>query len=91
MARCTASGGGAWRLALSNYIACSLLMAFLFQGWGLGWYGSLTRTQLLWPMLGAWAAMLLWSGPWLSRYHFGPLEWLWRCLTYGRRFSFRRD
>lgn len=81
----------AGRLALSNYIACSLLMAFLFQGWGLGWYGSLTRTQLLWPMLGAWAAMLLWSGPWLSRYHFGPLEWLWRCLTYGRRFSFRRD
>ena len=81
----------AGRLALSNYIACSLLMAFLFQGWGLGWYGSLTRTQLLWPMLGAWVAMLLWSGPWLSCYRFGPLEWLWRCLTYGRRFSFRRD
>jgi len=38
----------------------------------------------------AWALMLLWSKPWLDRYRYGPLEWLWRCLTYGRRFPLRR-
>lgn len=72
----------AGRMAFSNYIGCSLLMAFLFQGWGLGWYGSLSRTELLWPMLVIWLAMLLWSHAWLSWYRFGPLEWLWRRLTY---------
>jgi uncharacterized protein len=34
--------------------------------------------------------MLAWSRPWLARYRFGPLEWVWRCLTYWRRFPLRR-
>ena len=36
------------------------------------------------------AVMLAWSKPWLARYRYGPLEWLWRCLTYGRLFPLRR-
>jgi uncharacterized protein len=37
-----------------------------------------------------WALMLAWSKPWLARFRFGPLEWLWRSLTYGERAPFRR-
>jgi uncharacterized protein len=37
-----------------------------------------------------WLAMLLWSKPWLERFRYGPLEWLWRCLTYGKLFPLRR-
>jgi len=37
-----------------------------------------------------WAAMLLWSKAWLARFRYGPLEWLWRCLTYWRLFPLRR-
>jgi uncharacterized protein len=36
-----------------------------------------------------WAMMLAFSRLWLSRFRYGPLEWLWRCLTYGRRFPNR--
>ena len=37
-----------------------------------------------------WLVMLAWSQPWLARFRYGPLEWLWRCLTYGRLFALRR-
>jgi uncharacterized protein len=41
-------------------------------------------------MLATWALLLLWSKPWLARFRFGPLEWLWRCLTYWQVFPLRR-
>jgi len=34
--------------------------------------------------------MLAWSKPWLERFRYGPLEWLWRCLTYGKLFPLKR-
>ena len=80
----------AGRMAFSNYLGMSLLMAFLFQGWGLGRFGTLDRIDMLQPVLGGWILMLAWSKPWLDRFRYGPLEWLWRCLTYGRWFSLRR-
>ena len=85
-ARIVAAG----RVAFTNYIGTSVLMMFVFQGWALGLFGQLSRLELLVPMVAAWAIMLAWSKPWLERYRYGPLEWLWRCLTYGRRFAIRR-
>ena len=41
-------------------------------------------------MAASWLVMLAWSKPWLDRFRFGPLEWLWRCLTYWRLFPLRR-
>ena len=81
----------AGRAAFSNYIGTSLLMIFVFHGWGLGLFGKLSRPELYLVMLGAWIVMLLWSKPWLERYRYGPLEWLWRCLTYGKLFAMRRN
>jgi len=71
----------AGRAAFTNYLGTSLLMTTLFYGYGLGWYGHLSRIQLWIPVVLAWAVMLLWSKPWLERFHYGPFEWLWRSLA----------
>jgi len=80
----------AGRMAFSNYLGTSIIMLFVFHGWALGLYGKLHRIELFGVVLLAWVAMLLWSKPWLERFRFGPLEWLWRCLTYGQLFALRR-
>lgn len=80
----------AGRTAFSNYLGTSILMVLIFHGWAGGLFGELTRGQLYLVMLLGWAAMLAWPVWWLARYRYGPLEWLWRCLTYGRRFALRR-
>lgn len=77
MARIAAVG----RAAFSNYLGTSLLMTFLFYGWGLGLYGSVGRAELYLVVPAVWALMLVWSQPWLMRYRYGPLEWLWRSLA----------
>ena len=78
------------RMAFSNYIATSLVMTFVFHGWGLGLFASVGRFALMGFVLLGWALMLAWSKPWLARFRFGPLEWLWRSLTYGRIATFKR-
>ena len=81
----------AGRMAFSNYLGTSIIMLAVFQGWALGLFGELTRGPLLAIAAATAAVMLLWSKPWLARYRFGPLEWLWRCLTYGKLFPLRRE
>jgi uncharacterized protein len=80
----------AGRVAFSNYLGTSILMTSLFYGYGLGLYGTLGRAQLWLVVLAGWALMLLWSKPWLDRFRYGPLEWLWRSLARGRIEPFRR-
>lgn len=73
----------AGRAAFTNYLGTSILMTGLFYGWGFGLFGELSRVQL-WPVVIAmWAIMLAWSKPWLDRFQYGPLEWLWRSLSRG--------
>jgi uncharacterized protein len=71
----------AGRAAFTNYLGTSILMTTLFYGYGAGLYGSLSRAELWIPVLAMWALMLLWSKPWLDRFGYGPLEWLWRSLS----------
>jgi len=66
------------RMAFSNYIGTSIVCTLIFNGYGLGWFGYLERWQCYPIVLGVWAIMLLWSKPWLDRFAYGPLEWLWR-------------
>jgi uncharacterized protein len=80
----------AGRAAFSNYLGTSLVMMVVFHGWGLGLFGQLNRPQLYIVVVLAWVLMLAWSKPWLDRYRYGPLEWLWRCLTYRRVFALRK-
>ena len=67
--------------AFSNYLGTSIVMTTIFYGYGLGLYGFVSRAELWFFVIGAWAVMLLWSKPWLERYRYGPLEWLWRSLA----------
>jgi uncharacterized protein len=80
----------AGRMALSNYLLTSLVMAFCFFGWGLGLVGQVGAAQQWWFVLLGWAVMLAWSKPWLERFRQGPVEWLWRSLTEGQRLPFKR-
>ena len=71
----------AGRCAFTNYLGTSIIASLVFYGWGLGLYGSVSRWQawLLAPVV--WAIMVLWSKPWLDRFHYGPFEWAWRSLS----------
>jgi len=80
----------AGRAAFSNYLGTSVLMMLVFHPWAGGLWGELSRPELYFVVVAAWAVMLAWSKPWLERFRYGPLEWLWRCLTYGRMFPLRR-
>ncbi|MEH6757597.1 MAG: DUF418 domain-containing protein [Parasphingorhabdus sp.] len=71
----------AGRMAFSNYLGTSLVMAFIFYGWGLGLFSTVGRAQMVVLVFSTWITMLLWSKPWLMRYRYGPLEWLWRSLA----------
>src|SRR5262249_49243825 len=78
MARFAAVG----QTAFSNYIAHSLIYGFVFYGYGLNLFDKLQRYQLYYVVLAMWAVSLIASPIWLRRYRFGPLEWVWRSLTY---------
>ena len=80
----------AGRMAFSNYLGTSIVMLLVFHGWAGGLYGELGRPELYLVVTMVWALMLLWSKPWLERFRYGPLEWLWRCLTYGKIFPIKR-
>lgn len=71
----------AGRMAFTNYLLTSLICTELFYGYGLGWYGYWSRAELIVVVVAIWAAMLLWSKPWLGRFRHGPMEWLWRSLA----------
>ena len=79
------------RMAFSNYIATTLVMTFIFHGWGLGLYARYGRLELFGFVVLGWLLMLAWSKPWLARFRYGPLEWVWRGLTYGRFGPLRRS
>jgi uncharacterized protein len=85
--------GAVGRMAFTNYIAQSLIMTAVFYGGGrgLGFFGQLTWTEWTLVVLAVWAAQLVWSPLWLARFRMGPLEWLWRSLSYNRRVQLRRN
>lgn len=77
------------QLALSNYLLTSILMQYVFVWGPLHWYGYLEYYQAYAVMLGMWAISLIASPLWLRYFRFGPVEWLWRSLTYWKRQPMR--
>lgn len=75
------------RTAFSNYILQSLLCTFIFYSWGLGWFGELDRLEMLAVVPIVWTINLLFAHFWLKKYTMGPLEWLWRSWTEGKRLE----
>ena len=74
------------RMAFTNYIGMSVICTLIFNGHGLGLFGMFDRLQQFLIVISVWVLILILSPLVLKNYRFGPLEWLWRKLTY---FSLR--
>lgn len=72
------------QMALTTYLMQSLICTFLFYGWGLGLIPRVQAARVLPLTLGVFTLQILFAHTWMSRFRFGPMEWLWRSLTYGR-------
>jgi uncharacterized protein len=76
-------------MALTNYLAHSLVYLFVLNGFGLGLLAYAGSTVLTLLAVFVFALQIVFSRWWLARFRFGPLEWLWRSATYGRWQPFR--
>lgn len=79
------------RMALTNYMAQSVLCAIIFYGFGFGLYGQLAGYQLYFVVAAVWLVEILWSLWWLARFRIGPLEWLWRSFTYRQKQAWKAE
>ncbi len=76
------------QMAFTNYLMQSLLVGLFFYGIGFGMYGKLERFEIYYVVGATWLVQIIWSHIWLRYFRFGPLEWLWRSLTYWKRQPF---
>lgn len=82
--------GNIGKMALSCYLIESIIATFIFYGFGFGFFGYLSRfSQILITFL-IWSIILLFSSIWLKKFQYGPVEWIWRCLTHFRLFPLIR-
>lgn len=72
------------RMALTNYLAQTLLCTTIFYGYGLGYFAKIEYPSLWLVVAGVWAFNIVFSLLWLRAFTMGPCEWAWRCLTYRR-------
>jgi uncharacterized protein len=72
------------QMALSNYLFHSVTASVLFLGWGIGLAGRFDYAAQLLIVVAIWSVQLIVSPIWLQSFRYGPAEWLWRSLTYGR-------
>ena len=79
----------AGRMALTTYLTQSIVCTLLFYGYGLGWYGSVGFTGMLLITVILFGCQMAVSTWWLARFRYGPVEWVWRTLTYGHAPSMR--
>jgi uncharacterized protein len=80
---------GTGRMALTTYLTQSVVCTFLFYSYGLRWFGTRSYTNMLEITVTLFAAQMVFSSWWLRRFRFGPVEWVWRTLTYGRAPAMR--
>ena len=79
------------RMALSGYLLESLIMSAIMLHWGLGWFGTTTWSQRFGLALGVYACVLLLANVWLVYFRLGPMEWLWRSMTYWKMQPLLRE
>jgi uncharacterized protein len=78
------------RMGFTNYILQSVVCTFIFYGWGLGLYNHVGPARGAAIGVAIFAVQMLVSNWWVRRFHFGPLEWVWRSVTYWSAGPFRR-
>ncbi|MDT0539658.1 DUF418 domain-containing protein [Croceitalea sp. P059] len=70
------------KMALTNYFLQSVIGTFIFFGWGLGYLTKIPNTYVFLMALVVIAGQMWLSKLWLKHFYYGPLEWIWRSLTY---------
>jgi len=79
------------KMALTNYLMHSVICMFVFTGVGFGLFGKLERFELLYVVFSIWIFQLILSPIWLRYFHYGPMEWLWRNLSYQKMHPIRKE
>ena len=79
------------KLAFTNYLLMTVICTLLFYGHGFGQFGMIDRVGQATIVVVIWVIILLFSWLWLRYFYYGPVEWLWRYLTYGNRPKFKRE
>ena len=79
------------QMAFTNYLMQSFLCGLIFYGVGFRLFGKLQRYEMYYVVLGVWIVQIIYSHLWLRYFQFGPLEWLWRSLTYWKRQPIKRS
>lgn len=79
------------QMAFTNYLMQSIICNIIFVGIGFGLFGRLEYYQLYYVVAGVWVVEIIWSHTWLRYFRFGPMEWVWRSLTYWKKQPFRKD
>jgi uncharacterized protein len=79
------------KMALTNYIMHSIICMIIFTGVGFGLFGTLQRYELYYVVFAIWIFQLILSPIWLKYYYYGPLEWVWRSLSYRYKSVFRKE
>jgi uncharacterized protein len=77
-------------MPLTTYLSQSLICAFLFYGWGIGLMGQVGSAACVPITIGIFAVQIAISRAWMKRYRLGPMEWVWRFLSYAQRPKMRR-
>jgi uncharacterized protein len=79
------------QMAFTNYLMQSVICGIIFMGIGFGLFGRLQYHQLFYVVAAVWAVEIIWSHIWLRYFRFGPMEWLWRSLTYWKKQPIKKD
>lgn len=75
-------------MALTNFVLTIIILSFVSFGHGFGLFGTLSRLLQLEIAIALGLGLLILSRFWLSYFRYGPLEWLWRNVTYRTRLDF---
>ncbi|OYT15025.1 MAG: hypothetical protein B7C24_15250 [Bacteroidetes bacterium 4572_77] len=79
------------RMSFSSYLGHTFFGILIFYPYAFGYFGEFSLWQVETMAIGIFAAQVLFSKIWLKYYSFGPLEWLWRSLTYGQFLSMKKE
>jgi uncharacterized protein len=79
------------QMAFTNYLTQSIMCGLFFLGIGFNCFGQLEYHQLFYVVGAVWVIQIIWSHIWLRYFRFGPLEWLWRSLTYWKKQPFKKN
>ena len=80
--RILAPVAAAGRMALTNYLTQTLILITLFYGFGFGLFYKVSLAQGVLITIALYLIQVVWSNLWFKKFKYGPLEWLWRGLTY---------